>query len=294
MKQSRLAFAIAGIVAVAALAWFSLYAISPTEQVIVLQFGAPLAIETAPGLHAKIPLVQTVAYIDKRLLDVEVPSQEVMSLDRKWLTADAIARWRIVDPIRFNARFPSKEIARQQLATILGSDTGRVFGEQTLPAILSEKREQVMEAVRAAMNQDAHEFGVVIVDARLRRVDLLNSDAVYRRMQQEMHRQAEQLNAEGLEIAQTIRARAETEATIITAQADSQASILRGEGDAEKTRILAEAYGEDPDFFAFYRSMKAYQDAFPASNTTVVLSPDSEFFRYFMSPGGVAAKGKKR
>lgn len=269
-------------------AYMSFYTINPTEQVIVLQFGAPQSVETEPGPHAKIPWVQTVAYIDKRLLNVEAPSEEVIAEDKKRLVVDAFARWRIVDPIRFYQRTASKDIAVERLTIILSSNVRRVLGAHSFAAVLSEKRAQLMRDIRDNMNQETKEFGIDIVDVRIRRADLpqQNSEAIYKRMEQERKREANEFRAEGSEIAQRIRARAEREVTVLTAEATREAEILRGEGDAEKTRILAEAYGQDPDFFDFYRSMQAYQDALPGSDTSIVLSPHSEFFRYFLQSQG--------
>lgn len=281
-----IALLIFGIVVV----YMSFYTINPTEQVIVLQFGAPLNVETEPGPHAKIPWVQTVAYIDKRLLSVEAPAEEVIAEDKKRLVVDAFARWRIVDPIRFYQRTPSKDIATERLTTILSSNVRRVLGAHSFSAVLSEKRAQLMRDIRDNMNQETKEFGIDIVDVRIRHADLpqQNSEAIYKRMEQERKREANEFRAEGSEIAQRIRARAEREVTVLTAEATREAEILRGEGDAEKTRILAEAYGQDPDFFDFYRSMQAYQDALPGNDTSIVLSPHSEFFRYFLQTQGSA------
>jgi modulator of FtsH protease HflC len=297
---SRLSLVITAAIAlvIVVVAYTTFYTVNPTEQVIVLQFGAPLAVETEPGLHAKIPWLQTVAYIDKRLLSVEVPAEEVTTQDRKPLHVDAFARWRISDPIRFNQRSSSKEIAGQRLTTILDSNVRRVLGAESFADVLSDKREQMMRDIRDNMNAEAQDFGITVVDVRLRRVDLpqTNSDAVYARMQEELKREANELNSEGSEVAQRIRARAEREVTVIKAEATREADILLGEGDAEKARILGDAYGQDPDFFAFYRSMQAYQDALSSSNTTLVLSPNSEFFRYFLQPqgsGSVSARPHK-
>ncbi|HWU27167.1 MAG TPA: protease modulator HflC [Rhizomicrobium sp.] len=268
----------------------SFYTISPTEQAIVLQFGAPLSIETEPGLHTKIPFVQTVEYIDKRLLNVEAPPEEVIAQDKKRLVVDAFARWRIVDPIKFYRRVYDKDTANERLTTVLGSSVRGVLGEQSFSAVLSDKRDQIMRDIRDAMNQETKDFGIDVVDVRIRHADLpaQNSEAIFGRMQQERKREAFEFRAEGMEISQSIRARADREATVITAEATREADILRGEGDAQKTRILGDAYGRDPDFFAFYRSMQAYQDALPSSSTSIVLSPNSEFFRYFS--GGLGAQ----
>jgi membrane protease subunit HflC len=288
MNRLVLALAAAATLVLVVIVYMSVYTISPSEQAILLQWGAPRAVETEPGLHVKIPWVQTVAFIDKRLLNAEVTSEQVLSQDRKQLFIDAYAYWRIADPIRFNEIAKNKDIAGQRLIAILDSNLRRVLGAGSMADVLSAKREQLMRDVRADMNQDTKEFGIEVVDVGLRHVDLQPeaSDAVYMRMQQEREREATQFRAEGSEIAERIRARADREVTIIKAEATREADILQGEGDAEKTRILGEAYSQDPEFSAFYRSLQAYQEALPASDTTAVLSPDSEFFRYFQQAPG--------
>lgn len=281
---------------VLAVAYASFYTISPTEQVIVLQFGAPRSVVTEPGLHANVPWIQTIAYIDKRLLNVEAPSEEVIAEDKKRLVVDAFARWRIADPVRFYQRTPSKDIATERLTTILSSNVRRVVGAHSFSAVLSEERAQLMRDIRDNMNQETREFGIDVVDVRIRRADLplQNSEAIYKRMEQERKREANEFRAEGSEIAQRIRARAEREVTVLTAEATREAEILRGEGDAEKTRILAQAYGQDPDFFDFYRSMRAYQDSLQSSDTSIVLSPHSEFFRYLLPGQGSQPAARTR
>lgn len=300
MTRPVLLAALFAVAAAATLVALSFYTVNPTEQAIVLQFGAPLAVETKPGPHLKLPFVQTVEYIDKRLLNVEAPAEEVTAQDRKRLVVDAFARWRIAQPVRFYRRAISKDIAIQRLSTILSSSVQRVLGSHNFSDVLSDRRSVLMGDIRDDMNRETREFGVEIVDVRIRHADLppTNSDAIFQRMVQERKREATEFRAEGAEIAQSIKARAEREVTVITAEATREADILRGEGDAEKTRILGDAYGQDPDFFAFYRSMQAYQEALPGNNTSVVLSPNSEFFRFFLQSGGVApraaAKPRKR
>jgi membrane protease subunit HflC len=272
------------------------YTIDPTQQVIVFQFGAPQGVETEPGLHLKMPWVQTVTYIEKRLLALEAPPEEVIAQDKKRLVVDSFARWRIVDPLKFYQKLGDQDTALLRLTPILSSNVRRVLGAQNFSAVLSGEREQLMRDVRDNMNEETAELGIRIVDVRIRHADLppQNSDAIYNRMKQERLREANEFRAEGSEISQRIRARAEREATILLAEATRESEILHGEGDAEKTRILADAYGQDPDFFAFYRSMRAYQEALPSANTSAVLSPDSEFFRYFQQAGGAAAGSRRK
>jgi modulator of FtsH protease HflC len=268
------------------------YTIYPTDQVLLTELGAPRAVISDAGLHFKIPFLQYANFMPRQLLNLEAPSEEVIAQDKKRLVVDAFARWRIVDPLRFYQSVPyaNPEAAEGLLTPILSSNVRRVLGSQNFATVLSEKRDQLMRDIRDNMNQEARDFGIVVVDVRIRRADLpqANSDAIYQRMQKERKREANEYRAEGDETGQRVRARAEREVTVLLAEATRESEILRGQGDAEKTRILAEAYGQDPDFFAFYRSMQAYQDALKGDNTTLFLSPNSEFFKYFGSGGGDA------
>jgi membrane protease subunit HflC len=281
-----------GAVLVVLFAMSCFYTINQTEQAVLLQFDAPREIVTEPGLHTKIPWVQRVEYIDKRLLNLDAPAEEVIAQDKKRMVVDAFARWRIVDPLLFYQSLTNTIIAQTRLAPILSSDVRQVLGSHDFAVLLSGKRSQLMRDIRDSMNNETKQFGIQVVDVRIRHADLppQNSAAIYARMIQERKREAFQFRAEGSEISQRVRARAEREVTVITADATRQAEILRGEGDAQKTKILADAYGQDPDFFAFYRSMQAYQDALSGSTTTMVLSPNSEFFRYFGTPSAGSKK----
>ncbi|HVT23665.1 MAG TPA: protease modulator HflC [Rhizomicrobium sp.] len=276
---------VAAIVIIVAL--FSLYTVNPREQVLLLQFGAPQRLVTEPGLHVKVPFLQQAQFIPKVLLNLDAPAEEVIAADKKRMVVDAFARWKIVDPLRFYQSLYDETTATMRLTPILSSDVRRVLGSQTFAAMLSGKRAELMVDIRNEINHDADGYGIKIVDVRIRRADLppQNSQAIYRRMQQERTREANEFRAEGEEISQRVKARAEREVTVLTAEATRESEILRGQGDAEKTKILGAAYGQDPDFFAFYRSLEAYQDAFPGDNTTMILSPNGEFFRYFGAPG---------
>jgi modulator of FtsH protease HflC len=207
---------------------------------------------------------------------------------------DAFARWRITDPLRFYQSLTDQEIAQVRLQPILGSNVRRILGSQTFAAVLSGERAKLMVDIREGVNAQTRNFGIEVIDVRIRRADLpqQNSDAIYRRMQQERVREANEFRAQGEQISQEIRSKADRDATVIVAEATRQAEITRGQGDGEKNRIFAEAFGQDPDFFGFYRSMNAYQSSLKGENTTVILSPDSEFFRYFN--GGASAGGRGR
>jgi membrane protease subunit HflC len=292
--MSRIGLLAGGIAAVIVLliALSCFYEVHQTEQALLLQFNAPREIVTEPGLHTKVPWVQSVVFLDKRLLNLEAPSEEVIAQDKKRLVVDAFARWRILDPLRFYQSLYDLDTAQLRLTPILSSNVRRVLGSQNFAAVLSARREELMRDIRDNMNQEAKNFGIKVVDVRIRHADLPaeNSQAIYNRMKQERKREANEYRAEGSEISQRIRARAEREVTVLLAEATRESSILRGQGDAEKTKTLADAFGQDPDFFAFYRSMQAYEAALPGDNTTLVTSPNSDFFRYFSNPGAAARK----
>jgi membrane protease subunit HflC len=278
------AFLILGVIVIGVLALTSLYTVQQTQQALVLQVGAPQAVVPAPGLHVKLPWpFQHVVYYDKRVLTLEAPPEEVIASDKKRLVVDAFARWRITDPLRFYQALTDEEIARLRLGAILSSNIRRVLGDQTFTAVLSASRAKLMHDIRDGVNAETKNFGINVVDVRIRRTDLppQNSAAIYQRMQQERVREANEFRAQGAQIKQEVQSKADRDATVIRAEATRASEITRGEGDGEKNRIFAEAYNQDPDFFAFYRSMKAYEASLKGDNTTVVLSPDSEFLRYF-------------
>jgi modulator of FtsH protease HflC len=283
MKRAVLIASVLLVAVVLSLAGASFYTVDPTEQVLLLQFGAPLKVVTDEGLHAKIPWVQTIQVIDRRLLSLEAPAEEVITEDKKRIVVDAFARWRVADPLLFYQTFLDEAGAQMRLAPFLSSDLRRVLGSQTFATMLSSARADLMHDIRDDMNQETRRFGVAVVDVRIRHADLppQNSEAIFQRMQQERKREANEFRAEGSEIKQRIEARAERERTVLLAEAGRESQILRGEGEAEQTRILGEAFDQDPDFFAFYRSLQAYRDALPADTTRILLSPNSEFFRYF-------------
>ncbi|TCT02487.1 protease modulator HflC [Aquabacter spiritensis] len=267
------------------------FTVTQTQQALVLRLGNPLPPITTPGLHWKIPFIDTVVYIDNRILDLENPPQEVIASDQKRLVVDAFARYRISNPLKFYQSVGSIEAANSRLATVLNSALRRVLGESTFTRVVRDEREALMARINEQVNREAANFGITVVDVRIRRADLpeANSQAVFQRMQTERQREAAEIRAQGNEAAQRTRARAEREATIIVAEANSTGEQMRGEGDAERNKIFAQAYGQDPDFFAFYRSMQAFEASLRSNDTRLVLNPDSSlFFRYFSDPmGGV-------
>ncbi len=290
--SSKLIAAGVAVAAVAILASSSLFAVNQTQQALVLQFGEWKRTIQEPGLHAKIPFVQNVVFLDARVLDVDPPVEQVILADQKRLEVDAFARYRITDPLQFYQSVGNEIVAEQRLAATVNSSLRRVLGNSTLLAVLSKERGKVMTDIKAQVNQEAARFGVEIVDVRIRRADLpdATSAAVYERMRSEREREAREARAQGSEQAQQIRSRAERERTVILAEAQRDSQVLRGEGDNQAIRILAESAGKNPEFYAFYRSLEAYKVAMKGENTQMVLSPDSEFFRYFNNTTGVAKR----
>jgi modulator of FtsH protease HflC len=266
----------------------SLFTVSQTEQALVVRLGRPVDVVSEPGLNFKAPFIDTVISIDKRILDLENPSQEVIASDQKRLVVDAFARYRIKNPLRFYQSIGSIQAANIQLTTLLNAALRRVLGEVTFINVVRDERENLMTRIRDQLDREADQYGIQLVDVRIRRADLpeQNSQAVYKRMQTEREREAQEFRAQGGQKSQEIRSKADREATVIVAEANSTAEQTRGVGDAERNRLFAEAYGRDPEFFAFYRSMAAYETGLRASDTRFLLRPDSEFFRFFANPAG--------
>ena len=266
----------------------SVFTVAQTEQVLVVRLGEPVRVVTDPGLNFKAPFVDSVISIDKRILDLENPSQEVIASDQKRLVVDAFARYRIKNALRFYQSVGSIQAANIQLTTLLNASLRRVLGEVTFITVVRDEREALMNRIRDQLDKEADGYGIQVVDVRIRRADLpeQNSQAVYERMQTERQREAAEFRAQGGQKAQEIRSKADREATVIIADANSTAEQTRGAGDAERNRLFAEAYGKDPDFFAFYRSMTAYENGLKAGDTRFLLRPDSEFFRFFANSAG--------
>ena len=279
-----------GLLLVVIVGYMSLFTVQQTEQTIVLQFGKPVDVVTDPGLHFKAPW-NSVINIDKRILDLENPSQEAIASDQKRLVVDAFARYRIKDALRFYQSVGSIQAANIQLTTLLNAALRRVLGEVTFINVVRDDREKLMQRIRDQLDREADGYGIQVVDVRIRRADLpeQNSQAVYQRMKTEREREAAEFRAQGGQKAQEIRSKADREATVIEAEAKSQAEQIRGVGDAERNRLFAEAYGRDADFFAFYRSMTAYENGLRANDTRFLLRPDSDFFRFFGNPSGKTA-----
>jgi len=295
--MNRRTFAIAGIiiVAVGILASSTLFTVDQASQALVLQFGEPKRVVQEPGLKYKLPFVQDVIYYEKRVLNLDPPTESVILADQKPLLVTAFARYKVVDPLRFYQTVRSESVLRDRLSRIINAAVRGVLGNVTLSMVLSQERHDIMSTIHKDVNVEAKRFGIELVDVRIVRADLPDetSQAVYERMRTERQREAAEFRAQGFERAQQIRSTADREATVIRAEAEKEAEILRGQGDGEKTRILAEAFGQDQEFFSFYRSMLAYSHALGRDDTTLVLSPDGDFFRYFGAISGVPAKGTK-
>ena len=274
-------------------AYGTLFTVYQTRQALVVRLGEPVRVITEPGLNYKIPLIDSVITIDKRILDLENPAQEVIASDQKRLVVDAFARYRIKDVLKFYQTVGNVEFANSQLSILLNSALRRVLGEATLTQVVRDQREHLMGRVREQLNTEAQGYGIAVVDVRIRRADLpeQNSQAVYQRMQTERQQEAAQYRAEGAQKAQELRARADRDVTVLLAEAQSKGERTRGEGDGERNRIFADAYGRDPDFFSFYRSMQAYEAGLRSNDTRMLLKPDSEFFRFFVDPSGKPREG---
>ena len=282
------------ILAALIVAYSALFTVYPTNQALVLRLGKPQAVITDPGLHVKAPFIDSVVYIDKRILDLEAPAQEVIASDQKRLVVDAFARYRIQDALRFYQTLGSKRAADSQLAILLNSALRRVLGEVTFIHVVRDQRAALMARIRDLIDKEAQSYGIEVVDARIRRADLpeQNSQAVYKRMQTERQREAAEFRAEGNQRGQEIRSRADREVTVLLADARSKGEQIRGEGDATRNQIFAKAFGQDTEFFEFYRSMQAYERGLKPADTRFLLKPDSNFFRYFNHPAGSPNAGK--
>ena len=283
------------VIVVGALVLFSsMFIVHQTQQALVLQFGDPKRQITNPGLEFKIPFIQDVVFFERRVLDIDPPRQQVLLASQKRLDVDSYARFRIIDPLEFYKTVRNERGARAQLSGIITSTLRRVLGNETLKEILSNKRVAIMADIRQQVNAAVDRFGIEIIEVRLRRADYPKetSNNIYDRMKSEREQEAREFRAQGAEQAQQIRADADKQRTILVAEAKQKSETLRGEGDGLAIKIYADAFGQDPEFYGFYRSMLAYRKAMTDSDTTLVLSPDSDFFRYFKDIGGSSVTDK--
>lgn len=280
------------LVAAGVAVYLSAFFVHQTEQAMVLRFGEFKKIIKQPGLHWKIPIAEKVKYFDKRILDLDIAPKELPALDQKRLVVDAFARFKIVDPLEFYKSLTNEFGARKRLGEVFEDELRRAIGSSTFIDVVRDKRDELMKDILRSVNAKAaaQNFGIEVVDVRTSRVDLpeQNSEAIYRRMQTERQREAAEFRAEGNAAANRIRATADKESVVIKAEATKQGEQIRGEGDAERNAIFAKAFGRDPDFFAFYRSMQAYEKGLNQNDTRLLISPDSDFFKFFKSPSGAS------
>ncbi len=288
MSDKILMILIAIILFTGLLLYSTFFIVQETQQAIVLQLGEPKKVYKDAGLYYKIPLLQNVQLVDKRVLDIDAPAEEVIALDQKRIIVDAYAKFLITDPLKFYISVGNERVAQSRMSSIINAKIRGVLGKENLVNLISLDRTKLMNKITKEVAEEAKDFGINVIDVRIRRADLpsANSEAIFKRMQTERTREAKEFRAEGAELGQTIKSKADKEVTIILAEARKTSQILRGEGDGLRNKIFAEAFGRDPEFFSFYRAMQSYEKSLlSGGETSLVLSPDSEFFRYFGESG---------
>ncbi len=289
--MSKLSFLFGFLIVISLIGLNGLFTMNEKQQGLVLQFGEPKRVVQDSGLNFKIPVIQNVVRYDKRILEYDLPIEEVIAVDKKRMLIDSFTRFKIIDPLEFYKTVGSESNVRNRLNSNVISSLRRVVGTVTLDELLSEERSNIMKRIRDEVNSEASRFGIKIVDVRIRRADLpeANSQAIYERMISERVREAKEFRAKGSEVAQKIRAEADKEKTVILAEATRKSEILRGEGESRAISIYADAFEKDSEFYSFYRSMQAYGNVLGEDGTTMILSPDSEFLEFFND-----SKGNKR
>jgi membrane protease subunit HflC len=286
--KKRFVILLSFIVVLTVLAYNSLFFVEQRIQVLILQFGEPIRVIKEPGLNFKIPLAQNIVKFDKRILLFDNSAEEIIAADKKRLIVDAFVRYKIIDPLKFYQTVRFEAALNNRLGSVVNNSLRAVLGKVPLEAVISDRRELLMQEVSELVSQRATQFGISIEEVRIKKADLPseNSEAIYRRMQTERQQEAAQIRAVGNEKARFITAESEKQKTVLLAEAQRDSDILRGEGDAEKNKILGKAFNQDPDFFAFYRAMQAYSKALTEGDTTMVLSPKSDFFEFFGNAEG--------
>ena len=269
----------------------SLFTMNERQQGLVLQFGEPKRVIKDSGLNFKIPFIQNVVRYDKRILEYNLPVEEVIAVDKKRMLIDSFARFKIIDPLEFYKTVANEQNVRNRLNANVISSLRRVVGTVTLDELLSSERSNIMDRIKIEVNSAAQRFGIEVVDVRIRRADLpeANSQAIFERMISERVREAKEFRAKGAEAAQIIRAEAEKDRTVLLAEATRKSEILRGEGESKSIAIYANAFEKDSDFYSFYRSMQAYRNVLGEEGTTMILSPDSQFLEFFKDSRGKSA-----
>jgi membrane protease subunit HflC len=261
----------------------AIFTVDQKEQALILQFGEPIKMIDAPGIKFKMPLLQNAVFFDKRIIELSLPAQEVIASDQKRLIINAFVKYRITDPLKFYTTVTNSNGLSNKLSGVLDSSLRQVIGEVTLSKLLTENRSEVMKKIRDEVSESSEIFGIEIVDVRIMRADLPqeNSNAIFARMQTEREKEAREIRANGAEISDKVRAEADKQKTIILAEAKKRADLIRGDGEAKATKIYADAYGNDVEFYEFYRSMIAYKESMKSENTKMVVSPNGEFFKHF-------------
>jgi len=288
MSEKILKISIFVAVLTGLLIYSTFFIVKETHQAIVLQLGEPKKVYKDAGLYFKIPLIQNVHFLDKRVIDIDAPAEEVIALDQKRIIVDAYAKFIIKDQLKFYISVGNERIAQSRLASIINAKIRGVLGKENLVNLISTNRNKLMSQITKDVAEEAKDFGIDVIDVRIKRADLpsANSEAIFKRMQTERTREAKEFRAQGFEVGQTIKSIADKEVAIILADARKTAQITRGEGDGLRNKIFADAFGRDPEFFSFYRAMQSYEKSLiSGSETSLVLSPDSEFFRYFGESG---------
>jgi membrane protease subunit HflC len=282
----------AGVVVLLWLLSATLYTVSEVQKALIIRLGAPVGVVSAPGLKFKLPLVDSVIYYDRRLLTMEPAVEQVILGDQKRIEVQTYTRFRIADPLRFYNAVRTVELAEPQLAQLVSSSLRRELGQVMLPLLLSDNRSHIVEIVQKEVAERAKDVGIEVLEVRFHRADLPleTSQAIYDRMTSERQREAKELRAQGFEWAQLIQAKADRERTVILSEAQRQAKITRGTADAEANQILSSAFGKDPQFYKLYRSLQTYRQALANAAPTIVLSPDTEFLRYFKTGPGAPTK----
>ena len=286
--KKRFVILLSFIVVLTVLAYNSLFFVEQRVQTLILQFGEPIRVIKEPGLNFKIPLAQNIVKFDKRILLFDNSAEEIIAADKKRLIVDAFVRYKIIDPLKFYQTVRFEAALNNRLGSVVNNSLRAVLGKVPLEAVISDRRELLMQEVSELVSFRATQFGISIEEVRIKKADLPseNSEAIYRRMQTERQQEAAQIRAVGNEKARFITAESEKQKTVLLAEAQRDSDILRGEGDAEKNKILGKAFNQDPDFFAFYRAMQAYSKALTEGDTTMVLSPKSDFFEFFGNAEG--------
>ena len=286
--KKRFVILLSFIVVLTVLAYNSLFFVEQRVQTLILQFGEPIRVIKEPGLNFKIPLAQNVVKFDKRILLFDNSAEEIIAADKKRLIVDAFVRYKIIDPLKFYQTVRFEAALNNRLGSVVNNSLRAVLGKVPLEAVISDRRELLMQEVSELVSARATQFGISIEEVRIKKADLPseNSEAIYRRMQTERQQEAAQIRAVGNEKARFITAESEKQKTVLLAEAQRDSDILRGQGDAEKNKILGKAFNQDPDFFAFYRAMQAYSKALTEGDTTMVLSPKSDFFEFFGDADG--------